>query len=122
MTCVRVLNLTRPDTAPLSVRLCASFWSRFRGLMFTPSVALHGGVLIDEKTDSRVNTTIHMFFMNYDIAAVWIGSAGVVVDRVLARRWQPYYAPSRPARYILETHPDRLADFQVDDRVKLLDE
>ena len=122
MTSVRLLNLTRPDTAPLSVRVCRSFWSRFRGLMFTPSVDLNGGILIDEKADNRVSTSIHMFFMNYDIAVVWIDSAGAVVDRAIARRWRPYYAPNRPARYILETHPARLADFQLEDRVKLPDE
>jgi uncharacterized membrane protein (UPF0127 family) len=86
--------------------------------MLTPPLDPRGGVLIDEKSDTRVNTSIHMLFMNYDIAAVWIDSSFTVVDTVLARRWRAYYASSRPARYILETHPDRLFEFQPGDRVK----
>jgi hypothetical protein len=122
MTAVRIINLTRPDQPALHVRLCSSFLSRFRGLMLTPTVDPHGGILLDEKTNSRVNSSIHMFFMNYDIAAIWIDADFNVVDCTIARRWQPYYAPRHPARYILETHPGRINDFLPGDRVKLLDE
>jgi uncharacterized protein len=122
MTSVRIINLTRPAQAVLRVRVCDTFLSRFRGLMLTPAVDPHGGILLDEKSNSRVNTAIHMFFMNYDIAAVWIDADLTVVDCAIARRWQPYYAPKRPARYILEIHPDRINDFHPTDRVKLLDD
>jgi len=74
---------------------------------------------MDEGSDSRINASIHMFFMNYDIAVVWLDSNMSVVDCTLAYRWQPYYIPNRPARYILETHPARIADFSPGDRVEI---
>jgi uncharacterized protein len=122
LVAVRLLNLTRPTDPALRVRLCDTFWSRFRGLMLAPPLELYGGILIDEKTDSRVNTSIHMFFMRFDIAVIWINSNYTVVDSTIARRWAPYYAPARPARYILETHPGRIYDFKPGDRVKLQDD
>jgi uncharacterized membrane protein (UPF0127 family) len=122
MTVLRLLNLTHPVDPALRVRYCDTFWSRFRGLMLAPPVELHGGILMDEKSDSRVNTSIHMFFMRFDIAVIWINSEMTVVDSAIARRWAPYYAPALPARYILETHPERIHDFKPGDRVKLQDE
>jgi len=119
---LQIVNLTRPDQPALRVKLCDTFFSRFRGLMLTPAVEPYGGILIDEKADSQINTTIHMFCMNYDIAAIWIDADLNVVSSVIARRGRPYYAPQRPARYILETHPDRIHDFKPGDRVKLADD
>jgi len=53
-----------------------------------------------------------------DLAIVWINTDGDVVDSRLARRWRPIYVPQKPARYVLEMAPDRLADFKVGDKVK----
>jgi uncharacterized membrane protein (UPF0127 family) len=87
--------------------------------MLTPSILPEDGVLIDEHRDSIAGTSIHMLFMNYDIAVVWVNSQLKVVDTRLARRWRPMYAPAKPARYVLELHPDRLPDFQPGDRVDI---
>ncbi len=114
---VTITNLTRPTARKLTVKLCNTFMTRFMGLMLTASIQPEGGVLIDEKVDSVAGTSIHMFFMNYDIALVWINNQGQVVDSRLAKKWRPFYAPSKPARYVLELHPDRLADFHPGDKV-----
>ncbi len=114
---VTITNLTRPTARQLTVKLCNTFMTRFMGLMLTPSIQPDGGVLIDEKADSIASTSIHMFFMNYDIAVVWINNQGQVVDTRLAKKWRPFYASSKPARYVLELHPDRLADFHPGDQV-----
>jgi uncharacterized membrane protein (UPF0127 family) len=95
--------------------------SRFRGLMFEKHLEPDSGILLVEDMESKINTTIHMFFMNFDIAVIWINSKQVVVDTTLARRWRPFYAPSGPARYTLETHPDRLADFKIGDHLEFID-
>ena len=116
---VTVRNLSHPLQSPLSVRLCNTFWLRFMGLMFAKPIDLQGGVLIDEKRDSIVNTSIHMFFMNFDIGAVWINEKKIVVEALYARRWRPFYAPRSPACLILEIHPDRLAEFAPGDLVSI---
>ena len=88
--------------------------------MFQKDIDPGTGILLVENFESRVNTTIHMLFMNFDIATIWIDSNKKVVDTRYARRWRPYYAPNAPARYILETHPDHLVDFQVGDCLEFL--
>lgn len=85
--------------------------------MFEPSLATDQGVLLDEKSDSRINTSIHMLFMNFDITAIWINSQNQVVDVRLAKRWALAYLPSKPARYVLEASALRINDFLVGDQV-----
>lgn len=65
----------------------------------------------------RLDASIHMFFMNFDIAVIWADNDLRVVDVKYARRWRPYYAPSKAAKFVLETHPKRLKDFQVGDQL-----
>ena len=98
------------------VRWCASFMCRLRGLMFRSRIEPGEAILLVEGRDSRAAVTIHMFFVPFTIAAVWIDNSGHVVDKVAARPWRPFYAPRAPARYILETHPEFL------DRVSIGDE
>ena len=62
-----------------------------------------------------------MLFMKFDIAAIWIDNNLQVVVTVLAKKWKPIYIPQKPARYILETHPSHLADFQIGDKLRFDD-
>ena len=70
--------------------------------MFTKDINKDFGVFFVEKRESKTRTSIHMMFMNYDIAVIWLDKIMVVVDKVLAKRWKPMYAPKKPAQYILE--------------------
>ena len=116
---VELINETHPFQAPLLARYCSSFLCRLRGLMFAASIDEGDGLLMVQPTQDRVNAAIHMFFMNFDLAVVWLDRSLTVVDVQLARRWRPMYTPAQPAMYVLETHPNRTADFQIGDRVKL---
>ncbi len=111
-------NLSRPGTGLLSVRYCASFLCRLRGLTFRRQPP-EDGLLLVERRDSRLDTSIHMLFVFFDLAVVWINSAGEVVDVKCARRWRPAYLPVRPARYVLELAVERLSDFKVGDLVRI---
>lgn len=72
-----------------------------------------------EPAESRMNATIHMFFMRFSLCVVWFDRHYRVVGVTLAHPWRPYYAPPVPAKYILETHPDRIDDFQIGDQLVL---
>lgn len=72
-----------------------------------------------QDSESRLNSAIHMFFMNFDIATIWLDNQLQVVDAKLARRWQPAITPRAPARFILETHPARLSEFSIGDQIEL---
>jgi len=116
---VEIINQSLPAGNPLIARYCNTFLCRLRGLMFSPSIGQHEGLLMVQPTQDRINAAIHMFFMNYDLAVVWLNRELQVVDVQLARRWRPAYTPAKAALYVLETHPDRLNDFHIGDQVIL---
>ncbi len=76
------------------------------------------GLLLVQSKDSRVDSSIHMMFMRFDIGVLWINQAYEIVDVCLARQWRPAYFPKLPARYVLEMRPERLNDYQIGDKVQ----
>jgi uncharacterized membrane protein (UPF0127 family) len=116
---VDIKSKTAPGSQPVlrRVRWCATFFSRLRGLMFRPPLEPGQAILLVESRDSRAAVAIHMFFVPFTIAAVWIDDAGRVVDKVAAQPWRPFYAPRAPARFILETHPEFLERVTIGDEL-----
>ena len=121
MKFVAIVNKTSP-AGEIRVKVCESFFSRLKGLMFSREIEPDGGIIMDEKTATRMNSSIHMLFMNYKIAVIWLDQNLVVVDKVLAKPWALAYVPKKPARYVIELHPSRLDDFSDGDQVELVGE
>lgn len=118
---MHITNLNRADNAPLSARICDTFFSQLRGMLFRPPLAQHEALILVNARASRLDASIHMLGVNHDLAVAWLDADSRVVDLRLARRWRPAYFPARPARYVLEMHPSRLADFQVGDQLQLIE-
>ena len=118
---LNVRNLSHPIENPARIRRCESFVCRLRGLMFRSHLDTGDGILLEISRDSRVDTSIHMFFVPFDLAVIWINSDLCVVDKVIARGWHPAYFPARAARYTLEIHPDRFDNFSIGDKVEFHD-
>lgn len=116
-----VNNLTRPLPLPARVGYCDSFFYKLRGLMFSARLARDEGLLLVEKRDSRLETSIHMFFVPFDLAVFWINSQMIVVDKVIAKSWRPAYFPKADAKYTLEIHPGRFGDYEIGDKVEFKD-
>ncbi len=117
MRFIEIRNTSSPLKSPIQAGICETFVQKLRGLMFFSSIGLNDGRLFVEKAESKLNTSIHMFFMNFDITVVWLDRHLVVVDVLVAKKWRPYYAPSRPAQYTLELHAARLQDFHIGDQL-----
>ena len=115
---ITVNNLTKSTQEPARVGFCDTFLCRLRGLMFRPRLDINDGLLLVEKRDSRIDTSIHMFFVPFNIAVFWINSNMTVVDKVIAKSWRPAYLSKENARYILEIHPDRIGDYEIGDKVE----
>ncbi len=113
-----IRNLTRPVQDPPRIRKCESFACRLRGLMFRRHLDADEGLLLGIGRDSRLDSSIHMFFVPFDLAVFWIDSELCVVDKRLAKSWAPAYFPAKAARYTLEIHPERLGDYNVGDHVE----
>jgi hypothetical protein len=74
-------------------------------------------ILVKDK-DSMASSSIHMFFVFFPIAAVWVNSKGKVTSAQLAKPWRPYYASAEPAAYVIETAPDFLEKISVGDTIE----
>jgi hypothetical protein len=118
------LHLRRADGTllPLDVRRCDTFWCRLRGLMFRRNLRDREALLFVESGESRVTASIHMLFVFFSIGVVWLDNQGVVVDKVLARPFRPYYAPQKPACYYLEADPAVLNWIEIGERLTIEEE
>jgi uncharacterized membrane protein (UPF0127 family) len=76
--------------------------------MFRSRLPPDEGLLLVEKRDSRLDTSIHMLFVPFDLAVFWINSDMIVVDKVIAKSWKPAYFPKADAKFTLEIHPEPL--------------
>lgn len=94
---------------------CASFFCHLKGLMFRRKIGTDEGLIFVTKKPSIVNTTIHMFFMFFPIAVIWLDADLQVVDAKYAKPWRPAYAPAKPAQYYIESHPSLLERVKIGD-------
>lgn len=115
---VLIQNTIHPLASPARVKYCTSFLCRLRGLTFRPPLSPDEGLLLVFRGDSRVDSSIHMLGVGFDLAVFWINSQMKVVDKVLAKAWRPAYLSKAPARYVLEIHAGRLDDYDIGDTVQ----
>lgn len=114
---VKVVKRESGEVLLESVRWCQSRLCRLRGLQFKRRLSPDEALVLVHSSDSIATTSIHMFFVFFPIAAIWIDSQGLVTSAQLAKPWRPYYASSKPARYVLEAYPDLLNKLSVGDKV-----
>jgi uncharacterized membrane protein (UPF0127 family) len=116
-THVDVVNRRTGEVLAHSARWCSSRASRLRGLQYRRRLNPGEALILVKPTDSIVNSSIHMLWVFFPIAAVWINDQGRVTHTQLARPWRPYYASPAPARYVLEAAPSLLEHVQVGDEI-----
>jgi uncharacterized protein len=115
---ISIENKNRGLDGRIHIKYCDTFLTQLRGLTFRSHLPQDEGLLLVGTRDSRLDSSIHMFFVSFDLTVIWINSDMQVVDKVLAKSWRPAYFSKQPARYVLEIHPDRWNDFHVGDTVQ----
>lgn len=118
MSDFRVIKNQEGDVILLKAKWCQSAWCHFKGLQFASPLDESEGLLFVYGGESVANTSIHMFFVFFDIAVVWLDSSGIVVDKKLAKSWRPMYAPAKAAQYFIEAHPSLLKRVEIGDKLR----
>jgi len=118
---VVITNTTHSLGSPLRASYCFSFLCRLRGLTFCRKIPRDQGLLLVQPKDSRLDSSIHMVFVFFDLGIIWINETGEVVDKCHAKRWITMKVPNKPARYTLEIVPERLHEFQLGDSIRFED-
>ena len=88
-------------------------------LFLKEPLAEREALLFVHERESVSATSIHMFFVFFDIGVIWLDAQQRVVDKKLARPFRPYYAAQAPARYFIECHPGALGFVRVGDQLDL---
>ena len=114
-------NKTRPVGNPPRIKFCNTFLTQLRGFTFRSRLTREEGLLLVGKRDSRLDSSIHMLFVSFDLAVYWINSEMKVVDKIIAKSWRPAYFSKQPAKYVLEIHPDRWGDYEIGETVQFKD-
>jgi uncharacterized membrane protein (UPF0127 family) len=114
-------NASTGDVVLARAKWCRSFWCHFRGLMLRRDLPDDEALLFVFRRENTSQASIHMFFMFFSIAAVWLDNEGRVVDAKLAKPWRPAYVPAKPARYLIEARPSLLERVKVGDRLTFND-
>jgi uncharacterized membrane protein (UPF0127 family) len=114
---ISIENKQRGIDGPLRIKYCDTFLTQLRGFTLRPSLGRDEGLLLVGTRDSRLESSIHMLFVSFDLAVIWINSQMQIVDKVLAKSWRPAYFSKQPARYVLEVHPAHWEEFQIGDTV-----
>ena len=118
---ITIENKNRLIAAPLHIKYCDTFLTQLRGFTLRSLLSRDEGLLLVGTRDSRLESSIHMLFVSFDLSVIWINSTMQVVDKVLAKSWRPAYFSKQPARYVLEIHPERWGDFEIGDTVEFKD-
>ena len=113
-----LVNKNKSLGGTLRLQYCDTFLSQLRGLMFRPRLARDEGLVLVGTRDSRLESSIHMFFVSFDLTVLWVDSGMQVVDKALAKSWRPVYISRKPAQYVVEIHPERWGDFEIGDEVQ----
>lgn len=116
---VTIENKNRIIEGNLRIKYCDTFLTQLRGFTLRSELAHDEGLLLVGKRDSRLDSSIHMLFVSFDLSVIWIDSTMQVVDKVLAKSWRPAYFSKQPAQHVLEIHPDRWGDFEIGDEVEI---
>jgi len=114
---ITIENKNRKIQTLPRIKYCA----QLRGFTFRPRLSRDEGLLLVGTRDSRLDSSIHMLFVSFDLTVVWINSDMQVVDKVLAKSWRLAYFSKEPARYVLEIHSDRWEDYKIGDTVEFKD-
>jgi uncharacterized membrane protein (UPF0127 family) len=119
MDTIKSIKLSK-SSLPLTVvnvKYCDTFGSKLIGLMFSKELKPDQGIILVEDKETRVNTSIHMMFMNYDLTILWLDKELVIVDKVLARKWVPFYISKNPAKFVVELHRSKFSDYSIGDKL-----
>ena len=114
-------NKNRKIASLPRIKYCDTFLTQLRGFTFRSRLTLDDGLVLVGTRDSRLDSSIHMLFVAFNLTVIWINSDMQVVDKVIAKSWRPAYFSKQPARYVLEIHPERWGDFEIGDTVQFKD-
>ena len=98
---LKSMTLIKSNEEIAKIRIANTFFSRLMGLMFKKNAKVPLLFEIPEKVNWKERSSIHSFFMRFEIILVFIDESNVVYEIANLRPWN-CYIPKKPAKYIVE--------------------
>jgi uncharacterized membrane protein (UPF0127 family) len=114
-----IILLNPRSQIKIQTNIANSFYTKFLGLMGRKNIPMDFGLLLSEKSESIINTSIHMLFMRFDITAIWLDHDFNVISVQLAKKWHLAYASKKPAMHVLELHSSQFKNFSIGDKLEI---
>ncbi len=83
-------------------KILDSFFSRFKGLMFSKKLNKSESLIFVLDSESRFNSMIHMLFVFFSIDVVFLDSSKKVVDVRKAYPFISFILPKAKSKYVIE--------------------
>ena len=114
-------NCRTGRTLARRVTLRRRTWEVALGLMFRRGIGEDEAMVFCLPKAGIREAGVHMLFVPFPIALLWLDEEFRVVDKVLARPWRSGYRPKTAARFFIEAHPSRLDLVQEGDELQWRD-
>ena len=98
---LKSITLKNSNEKIAEIKIANTFFSRLMGLMFKKNAKVPLLFEIPEKINKKERSSIHSFFMRFEIVLVFIDKGNVVYEIAKMKPWN-YYIPKKPAKYIVE--------------------
>ncbi len=98
---LKSITLKNSNEKIAEIKIANTFFSRLMGLMFKKNAKVPLLFEIPEKINKKERSSIHSFFMRFEIALVFIDKSNAVYEISELKPWN-CYVPKKPAKYIVE--------------------
>ena len=116
---LKSITLIKSNEEIAKIRIANTFFSRLMGLMFKKNAEVPLLFEIPERINKKERSSIHSFFMRFEIVLVFIDKCNVVYEIVELKPWN-CYIPKKPAKYIMEFDKREFDDcLKIGDEVEI---
>ena len=116
---LKLMTLKKSNEEIAEIRIANTFFSRLRGLMFKKNAKVPLLFEIPERINKKERSSIHSFFMRFEIVIVFIDKRNVVYEIAELKPWN-CYVPKKPAKYIMEFDKREFNDcLKIGDKIEI---
>jgi uncharacterized membrane protein (UPF0127 family) len=101
----------------LKIKIAQSLGSQTKGLMFLPKSKFDFGLVFPFKQTNRYLNSIHMFFVHFQICAVFLDGTKKVVDKTVLKPYCPLYIPKKNCTYLIELPKEFDKKIKTNDKI-----
>ena len=92
-----------------------------RGLMFASKKTIDKGIcLVLPGKEAKLGSSVTMLFCFSSMDILFLNSKFKVVDKTTLKPFVLSYTPNSPAKYVIESSPNKFKNIKIGDSVKIL--